>query len=302
MARVNRLMPPGYFLLLNLWGRAVSWEPAALRVLSLLVGALGVCMTYRLGRDLFGKRMGLASAALLGTSSMVVYYMHELRMYAAVPFLTALMLWAYFRVVNSSEKQGVGVWLALLAGAAGLLYTHYFAGIAVIALGGYHLLFAPKTRRWWQVTGLLIVAGLLFLPWGIAVLTAGGGGTTGESENALRVLDAIYRIGMNFANGNFLAFALVCVFALMARSSNARRVIILTLLLLLLYIVANVALQVLHGGRLRYVLALWTPLALVSAIGLRQLSRWRVKDRLVRRTRRVHRAHRRRPVREYLRA
>jgi hypothetical protein len=164
VATRNPWHTPGFFFLLSGWGRLAGWEPFVGRVLALLIGLPALAWTYRLGADVVSRRVGLYAALVLGTLSFYVYYLHELRMYTLIALLTAFTFWCYLRLIRRRQPRR-WVWIGFFGGALSLLYLHYFAALPVMALGLYHLLFVPKNRRWWRIVGLLLLAGLLFLPW-----------------------------------------------------------------------------------------------------------------------------------------
>src|SRR5215216_3120094 len=56
---------PGFFTLLNLWGRLVGGNPPALRALAMLLALLALAWTYRLGRDVMTPRAGLYAALVM---------------------------------------------------------------------------------------------------------------------------------------------------------------------------------------------------------------------------------------------
>ena len=60
--------PPGWPVLLFVWGRIVGWSEVAIRSLSLFAGLLTLAWVYRTGRDMFSPGAGLVAALLLGTS------------------------------------------------------------------------------------------------------------------------------------------------------------------------------------------------------------------------------------------
>ena len=78
---------------------------------------------------------------------------------------TAIVLWAYWRVaLQSAHTRAWRAGPALLLGATGLLYSHYFGALLLPALALFHLFFVRKERRWWQPVILLGLATLLALP------------------------------------------------------------------------------------------------------------------------------------------
>ena len=76
----------------------------------------------------------------------------------------AIVLWAYWRVALHPRPPGHGARAALVLGATGLLYSHYFGALLLPALALFHLFFVRKERRWWQPVVLLGLAALLALP------------------------------------------------------------------------------------------------------------------------------------------
>ncbi|MFN8450772.1 MAG: hypothetical protein U0521_19860 [Anaerolineae bacterium] len=90
---------PGYPLLLSAWGNLAGWTEFAGRALSLFGGLLAVAMTYRFARALTRDWLAaLAAAALLGASSMLLYFTHELRGYTLYLACSVALFYAYWRI------------------------------------------------------------------------------------------------------------------------------------------------------------------------------------------------------------
>ncbi len=274
VATENPWHAPGYFILLNGWGRLTGWTPPGLRALSLLAGLLAVAWTYRAARDFLSPRVGLYAAAILGTSAFFVNFLHELRMYALVAALTIFTIWSYQRVVSRRQPSKLD-WLGLFVGALGLLYIHYFAALLLVAIGLYHLLFVPKNRRWLNVIVVFALAGLLFLPWAGALVAGLHKASSFDWLND-RALDAGEILGETFtlfANG---ALPLLLVVALLAFvASLPRRVIrkampfwFFAVALLALIIGVNAVVSVILASRIRYMISLWPLLALLAGVGI----------------------------------
>ncbi len=277
---------PGFFMTLNVWGRLVGREPPVLRVLALLVGMLAVAWTYRLGRAMVSPRVGVYAAAILGSSAFFVYYLHELRMYTLFAMLTAFTLWAYLRVVHRRREPTRWHWLGLLVGAIGLLYTHYFASLPLAVIGLYHLWLGWKAwrgqaispRRWWTVVGVLALAGLTFLPW-LGFLAAGLGRAAEADElraRALTPLEATERLAYLFSNGAVLLLGALLVLAaiyVVRRRGRGWQAWYFTGSLLVVLLTANAILQLMHGGRIRYMMGLFPLLSVLVGVGLAWLPR-----------------------------
>ncbi|MCA9911701.1 MAG: hypothetical protein KC496_00060, partial [Anaerolineae bacterium] len=166
-----------------------------------------------------------------------------------------------------------------VVGGVGLFYTHYFAAATLLgALGIYHLLFVRKNRRWWQITGLGLLVGLIFLPEVPAFLR----GTTRFSPEdvnkmPLTALGALESFAHYLGNGAVSFIVLLLVMGLIQawRSRSQLRVVIgITVLAVLLTLAANAVLGILEPQRLRYTIVLWPGLALWAGAGFALLLDW----------------------------
>jgi hypothetical protein len=137
--------PPGYYLIV---GRLADWlgwaylPPTALtdwlwRFPSALVGTLAVAVTYRLGADLLGRRVGLAGALLLALSPVAIQYSQEARMHELLLLAVALSTWALGRALATPRRWGW--WLAYAFATALSLYTVYLAFVVLAAQAAWVL-------------------------------------------------------------------------------------------------------------------------------------------------------------------
>ena len=86
------------------------------------------------------------------------------RAFTLIALCSTLCIWSYWRLVLHQRPTGMGAPAGLLLGSIGLLYSHYFSALFMPALGLFHLLFVPKSRRWWRPILLIAVAALLAMP------------------------------------------------------------------------------------------------------------------------------------------
>ncbi len=268
--------PPGYYLLLNLWGQLAGWSVFATRAFSLLLGLLAVAWIYRLGADLGGPVAGIGAAVGLGLSAFFVSYTYALRAYALYVLLVTLLLWAYWRVIHARHTRLSAVLLVLAA--AGLLYTHFMAVSLLAALGLYHLLIVRKDRRWWIVAGLAVLAGLLFLPWAQIALRASREVSADPSRDfyALDSFSLFVTTLNTFSNSSLALLAIFGCFALRARGRGF--VIFLALGTLGLSLLLNAQLHFIADAR--YMFALWPLLALLVGLGTAAMARTRLHPAL----------------------
>ncbi len=205
--------PPLYYMLLWFWSQFSGATPYALRFFTTLIGLLSVASAYQLGKSLFGRSAGFYSAILLGSSSLLAIYLHELRPYALYILFTILVLWAYWRSIHTAKFGWRGGFF-LFFSLAGLIYSHYFSIVVIFAVGLYHLIFVPKNRRWWQIVAASLGAGATFLLWLPVLLQAlqysAAGGREGTIMSAGEVLvNAAYAIGNGWLPAIGLAVLLI---------------------------------------------------------------------------------------------
>ena len=130
------------------WGRVVGWSELAIRALPWLTGLLTLAWVYRIGRALFTARIALTATLLLATSVVFLTYMHTARPYAVRDILRGYRpLGLLARGPAVLRPPGHGARAALVLGAAGLLYAHYFGALLLPALALFHLFFVRKERQ-----------------------------------------------------------------------------------------------------------------------------------------------------------
>ncbi len=256
--------PPGYYIALHLWVRVFGSSEFAVRLLSLMAGVLALAFVYRVGQDIASPEVGLAAAVVLGTCAFYITYMHEARSYAIYSMLVALSLWAYHRLITMRNPT---VWLyaLLVVGIAGLMYIHYLSSMFLVAAALYHLLLVPKNARWWRVTGAVLIAGLLFIPWlGFALRSFGHvSGNEARELFALPLPALLGELLTQFGNQNP---ALVLVLLIAAVPMGNRLTWFLLVVTLALTAVANEFVGFVSD--VHYLMAVFPLLALVVAQGV----------------------------------
>jgi len=279
----------GWSKLLFVWGRLVGWREPAVRSLSVFAGLLTIAWLYRAGKALYSPRVALLAVLLASASVFFLAYMAIARVFTLVALTTTLLLWSYWRLTQATRPAGNTMLAVLFASGAGLLYSHYHAALFLPALGLYHLLFVTRGRRWRQVSVALTLA-LLF-----ALLQAPGflnglslaAKDASLAERAMTLADIPGRLLYTLSN------------YLVTLQSEAGALFVAVLLVLLLYstwrklgsvsptgavwllgfvtattflfiVGANEALRVMEQKRVRYMMSLFPPIALLAGYALRQ--------------------------------
>jgi hypothetical protein len=124
--------PPLYYAPLRGWVEIAGTSALAMRAPSIAWSLVTVVATWGWSREAFPRYSPLPAAALAAFAPFAVWYATEARPYAQVLALSALAGWAAWRLLaRGPTVRGVA---ALAVCCAALVYSHYFAGLFVVAL------------------------------------------------------------------------------------------------------------------------------------------------------------------------
>ncbi|NDJ86315.1 MAG: hypothetical protein GYB66_10545 [Chloroflexi bacterium] len=152
--------PPLYFLVLQVWRQPTGDTIFAMRYLAVLISLMGVALIYRLGRDMFSVRAGMVAAVFFGLHDLVNVLTQEVRHYSLQQTMTILAIWLYWRFwQRPASRRG----LAFAIGGALLLWTHYWGGFVLLALGLHALV--TRWRQWRPYVLANLAIGILYIPW-----------------------------------------------------------------------------------------------------------------------------------------
>jgi 4-amino-4-deoxy-L-arabinose transferase-like glycosyltransferase len=177
--------PPFYYVLLHFWMLLCGRGEAALRLFSVVIGALTIPLIYLVGRRLFDTRTAFLAALLLALSPFHVYYSQEVRMYAPVTLLGLASVYLMLRLLEEpnpphlpGEGRGVSpprvgeepgersAWLGYVLATSLAMYTHYYAAFLPLFQTLFVLLHWRRSRailgRWLLAQVALLV---LYVPW-----------------------------------------------------------------------------------------------------------------------------------------
>lgn len=165
--RYAGMHPPFYYLGLHLLLRYLGNDAFALRLISIILSLISVFLIYRLGNSVYGKNVGLYSAAFLALSSYGVTYGVFVKPYA-LAMLLALCSTSQIYEINetpfpSLRSKKLYVYLGtVLAG----LYTIYH----FLFVFAFHIVYSTAKnfkdkRALFTIISISVVTSLLYLPW-----------------------------------------------------------------------------------------------------------------------------------------
>jgi uncharacterized membrane protein len=135
--------PPLYFVILNWWINLWGTSEIALRSLSAIFGILAICITYFVGKDLFGHKVGLLGSFIAAISQFHIYHSQDARAYS---LLLLLSLLAYLFFIKILKQDKIWYYPCYFLATLCLGYTHIYGLFILASQIFYFLLFWKRCR------------------------------------------------------------------------------------------------------------------------------------------------------------
>lgn len=135
---------PGYFVLLHLWGRVVSWELELLAIPSVVFGVAALLAGLWLGVKTVGWTRASVAILLMAMSPVMIHSSQEIEQFGTIMFLST-MSWCFIWLIQSSSRFDPVPYLGFLLVSTAGLYVHYVA-LPVIAAQNLYFLVVVRRR------------------------------------------------------------------------------------------------------------------------------------------------------------
>ena len=181
-------LPPGFYLMLKLWGLAFGTSPVVSRALSIVCGLATIVGTYLFVREAYRRAetdvapardlrrsewTALTAAALVALSPLQIEWSLMVRMYAPLATLAVFSAWFLMRALRRPGPRRLD-WALFTITAILLVYMHHFGLFTLLA----ELLFASiyvlrsrptceSPRRMHSVRPLSVSAGVIAAAWAL---------------------------------------------------------------------------------------------------------------------------------------
>ncbi|MBI2196515.1 glycosyltransferase family 39 protein [Candidatus Daviesbacteria bacterium] len=154
--------PPGWFIILWVWGKTFGYSEIAVRIPSVIIGVLTIYITYLLGKKLISKNVGLIAALLLAINPLHIYYSQEARMYALAALAVSLNMLLFIDFVRGG-KGGKGSMVIYVLSNIFILLSDYVAYLIFPVQFVFLLFLRKEALRGWSIR--LVAACLAFIWW-----------------------------------------------------------------------------------------------------------------------------------------
>jgi uncharacterized membrane protein len=158
-----------YYGLLYVWMTMGFGESeVAVRLLSAVAATAAVPVFYLVARRVVSSGMAVLATLLLIVNSFVVYYAQETRGYALLLFFVVLSAWLLLRAI---ERPSWPRWAALASVAILAMYTHFFAGLVLLAYAAVVIVRrdARLRDRWVAIAAIMVAVAAVPLAVAVAV-------------------------------------------------------------------------------------------------------------------------------------
>ena len=150
-----------YFALLYLWTQLGTSE-FMLRSLSVIWGAVAVCLIYVFSSALFDRKGTVIGTTLFATSPVLIWYSQEVRYVTLVLATTLLAMYAFCRLISQPSLR----WWLVYGSATLLAFFSFLSTLLLPVAQGLYLLGSPSRRpllKKWIVCQIMVF--VLFLCW-----------------------------------------------------------------------------------------------------------------------------------------
>lgn len=151
--------PPLFFLLLKIWSQ-FSMNLQFLRIFSLVMGIGNLILMGKLSQKILPKKAAMIATVLFSISPFHVYYATEIRMYVLFIFETLILTLFLLKFIKETSVKHA---LFILSISLAILYTHYYAGLIILALSFWLWFNHESVFKQWLF--IQLIACLLFIPW-----------------------------------------------------------------------------------------------------------------------------------------
>lgn len=259
-----------------IWARIAGWSQFALRSLSLFAGVLMIAFLHRFASSIFDCRVAIVASFLIASNSFVLLYFHELRIYTLFMLLVTIHLTYYWKLAYDARIKKLP-WLGFLMSTVFMVYTTIVSVAVIAALAVFHVLFAPKGRRWKKIVFGWAIGALFLLPFatdfvqGVGLVTSDG-----LAASSSEIIRAFLHLAVNGWDFMWIPLLAAVWYALWkTTNSNLPRLIAIALAMAGLLLLMNYQFALIAVTRIRYFLVVWIPLSIIFAYGMVSLPRWK---------------------------
>jgi len=160
------------YWLVNIFG----YSEVAIKIPFILFGLGGIIYTYLIGKEWFGSTTGLVSAVFVACLQYTVMYSQIARPYISGFFFAGIMVYHWYRVINSKDKVPWIHLIVYIIGSSLCSYNHHFSllFVAVVGITGLFMIGKKNILIYLIAEAIIIILYIPHLPILFFQLSLGG--------------------------------------------------------------------------------------------------------------------------------
>lgn len=152
--------PPFYYLLMH-FVQTIDQSQITLRLPSFISNLVSIYLIFKISKGYLNQKAAVVATSLFTLSPLAIYLSATARLHSITILLVILESWLFLKLKNNPTiKTSIYFILVSILG----IYTQYYFLLMIFAFSFYLLLHKTKLtlHNWFR---LLIIVGVLFLPW-----------------------------------------------------------------------------------------------------------------------------------------
>lgn len=139
------------------WKEIAGDSESNLRFSSLIFSLLSIIFVYKIGKKYFSEKAACIAVALIAISPFHIYYAQELRPYAAIGFISLVVIYSFIKYLNQGEMSYLCIYII---SSIANIYAHFITITLTCAIVIYLLI---GFKRYGRFISRLILAHVLIL-------------------------------------------------------------------------------------------------------------------------------------------
>jgi uncharacterized membrane protein len=148
--------PPLYYFLLRIWFIVFGWSEASGRMLSVIIGTLGILTLYYFVKMMCGRKYAFFVTFLLAINTSHIFYSNEIRMYVFLMTLVPLVSQCFFLLLRKENLKNYLLYILL---GALTVNTHYY-GILFICANFTIYIYTNRARLFTRPVLFFLIANI----------------------------------------------------------------------------------------------------------------------------------------------
>lgn len=197
---------PLYFILLHLWRNVFGSTEIALRLLSVLFGALSIPFLIKTANKVGNHYYSLTVSTLYAISAFSIFFSQEVRPYSFLIFITSIQLWSITNILFAQDNSSIKKYYIYFWISSGIsMAASIFSALFLVSLSLSHIILFRSIKKWlllWMPSVIFCIPGISYYIYSAIILNSGSISVShNEQSIILNFLYVIYGLTVGLTYG-----------------------------------------------------------------------------------------------------